>query len=142
MGGIEMKQVLLLDGKEFDVHNSTIENNKITSVHFMNEKGFLSFLYDTEHKLNGYPYVDDLDSKIIDKDDFKTQLVQAIEEFLSDEEKSLDLENNDVADALVDASTEDGRGNYLNKCALRRQEQLGKVDGIVDVLNLVKLMKG
>lgn len=69
-------------------------------------------------------------------------LVQAIETFLADEEKLLNLKDSEVAEAnreLYSGSTDWKR--FIDH-SLTRQEQFGRVDAIIDALNLVKLSLG
>ncbi|RPJ97258.1 hypothetical protein CW357_00905 [Rummeliibacillus sp. TYF005] len=137
-----MKQVLLLDGKEFEIKGSTIYENKITSVNYIDENGSLVKLVDSKSNYFKDKAVDDLHSKVIDKDDFIHKIVHSIEEFLEDEEKMLDLKNNEVAEANRELYTDPSKYRYYVDCSIRREEQSGKVDGIIETLNLIKLSLG
>lgn len=137
-----MKPVLVMDGKEITIASIDFANGKVSKVSYFDDENKFITLFDKNHKLDGYESVEDLDSKVIIKNDFKSKLVQDIEEFLTDEEKFLDLENNEVADANRDLYSDPGKYRYYLDSSLRRQEQIGKVNGIADVLNLVKLSLG
>lgn len=137
-----MKPVLVMDGKEIALSSLELRDGKIIKVSYFDDEIQYHTIFDSKYVLSGYESVEDLDSKVIIKNDFKSKLLQDIEEFLADEEKLLDLENNEVADANRDLYSDPGKYRYYLDSSLRRQEQIGKVNGIADVLNLVKLSLG
>lgn len=69
-------------------------------------------------------------------------LVQAIETFLEDEEKILNLKDSEVAEANRDLFSNSNNWKRFIDHSLTRQEQFGRVDAIIDTLILVKNLLG
>lgn len=137
-----MKPVLILDGKEIDIASISFRNDEISSVSYFDDKGKHTALFDKKYKLDGYETIDNLAEKIIFKDDSKDKIVQAIKEFLADEEKLLNLKDGEVAEANRELYGGSTNWKRFIDYSLTRQEQFGRVDAIIDTLNLVKLTLG
>lgn len=134
--------VLLLDGKEINIASIGYQNGEKSKVSYFDEEGNYHTLFDKKFQMDGYESVEDLESKVIFKDDSKNKIVQAIEDSLSDEEKRLRLYEEELADTVDDLFKGNCDIKRLFNCYRTRQEQLEKVDGIYNTLSLVKLVKG
>lgn len=137
-----MKPVLVMDGKEIALNALELRDGKVSNVGYFDDEKKFRILMDNKHVLDGYESVEDLDNKVIVKDDNTSKIVQAIEDSLSDEEKRLRLYEEELADTVDDLFKGNCDVKRLFKCYRTRQEQLEKVDGIYDTLSLVKLVKG
>lgn len=137
-----MKPVLVMDGKEINVASIGFKNGEISSVSYFGDEGYYHTLFDKNYKMDGYESIDTLAEKIIFKDDFMSKIVQSIEEFLDDEIKMLTLKDGEVAEANRDLFNNSNNWKGFVDTSLVRQEQFGRVDGIVETLNLIKLSLG
>lgn len=134
--------VLRLHGTEIELSEVQWREGVVSQVGYFDDTGQYHILFDSKHTLPNYSSVEDLDSKVFSGDGLKvkSEIIQEIENFLNDEHKLLDLENNEVAEAMVDCVLDKSKTKRVMQCVMHRQEQIGKVDGIIDALDLVKLI--